>query len=84
MNLVPEQYQGLVWFLFPSQVIGELQSLKKNKLTFKALEALSQNSQNGSFNTPFIPKDYNKNQYVFEFSKEYMEDRDGLTSTEDS
>ena len=31
-----------------------------------------------------MPKDYNNKEYAFEFPHEYMDDRDGLNSTEDS
>ena len=44
LQLVPEQYQGLVWFLFPSQVMPELMALKKGSITFESLKALSQDS----------------------------------------
>jgi hypothetical protein len=44
LQLVPEQYQGLVWFLFPSQVMSELVSLKKGTVTFERLKALSHDS----------------------------------------
>ena len=40
--LVPEQYQDLIWFLFPSEITAELLQLKKgSETTFAALEALA-------------------------------------------
>lgn len=40
--LVPEEYQDLVWFLFPSEVVAELLQLKKGTETsFDALRAFA-------------------------------------------
>lgn len=40
--LVPEEYQDLIWFIFPSEVTQELMQLKKGSgTTFAALEALA-------------------------------------------
>ena len=39
--LIPEQHRDLIWFLFPSEVVGELLNLKKGQLTFESLQALS-------------------------------------------
>lgn len=37
--LVPDEYKHLIWFLFPSEVAGELTSLKRGADTsFEALE----------------------------------------------
>ena len=40
--LIPEQYQDLIWFLFPSEVTAELTALRKGQETsYEALDALS-------------------------------------------
>ena len=41
--LVPEQFQELIWFLFPSEVLPELQHLRKG-LDFGTLETLARQS----------------------------------------
>lgn len=62
--------QCLVWWLFPSQVQSELQSLKH--VTYEMLEALAKNAQDQDFSTPFQPKDYNRAKHKFEFCKEWI------------
>lgn len=42
--LVPEQYQDLVWFLYPSEVVSELLSLKKGSVTMTALKSIAEGS----------------------------------------
>ena len=80
---MPEQYQDLIWFLFPSEVIAELLKLKKG-MTFEALEAVArQSSQTDEFTTPFIPKDYNKFKYAFQFSRDLMGDENAAANTDE-
>lgn len=85
--LFPEQYQDLVWFLFPSEVTTELVGLKRGS-SFAALKAhANEASQNQPFDTPFQPRDYNKHTYAFEFSRDLMADDDDgneSTATQDS
>lgn len=82
--LIPEQYQDLVWFLYPSEVLSELLSLKKGTLSMAALKSFAEcSSQTGDFTTPFIPKDYNKFTYTFAFSRDTIAG-DEFESTEDS
>jgi len=79
MQLIPEELQKLVWWLFPSQVLPELIALKKN-ITFEVLkneaESEARDQSNIAFSTPFYPKDYNRHQFKFEFSTEYIGKQD--------
>lgn len=82
--LVPEEYQDLIWFLFPSEIVGELLKIKKGA-SFSSIEALAEQSlQTEEFKTPFIPKDYNKNTYAFKFSRDIMGNEGDNDSTQDS
>ena len=67
---MPDEFKELVWFLFPSQVLGELLNLKKE--TFTDLAEIARDKQNELFTTPFKPKDYNRELYKFEFANEYI------------
>lgn len=73
--LVPELYQKLIWFLFPSEIITELLELRhlQSQLTFEAIENYVNKLplHEGSMNTPFTPKDYSRSTFKFEFSDEY-------------
>jgi hypothetical protein len=40
IQLVPEEYKSLIWWVFPSQVLPEILNVKKN-VTFEVLESLS-------------------------------------------
>lgn len=70
--------QCLVWWLFPSQVQSELQSLKH--VTFEMLECLANKAQNQDFSTPFQPKDYNRAKHKFEFCKEWINQSNDVMS----
>lgn len=74
--LIPEPYQRLVWFLFPSEVLGELLRLKyQAPLEFEAIEEFNRECWREPIEAtlPFQPRDYNKGKYEFKFSEEYME-----------
>ena len=41
--LLPDEYKGLVWFLFPSEVLPDLLELKfKSPLSFETLEKFNE------------------------------------------
>jgi len=42
-QLIPEQYQELIWWLFPSEVLPEILALKKDHVTIEGLEKLLKN-----------------------------------------
>lgn len=74
-KLISEDHQKLVWFVFPSEVLSELMSLRGQN--FNELEKYNQERSlpevNG-INIPFIPLDYTKGEtHAFAFSREYLE-----------
>jgi hypothetical protein len=80
-KLIGEQYQKLVWFMFPSEVLGELLNLRhQSPLSFEALakfndsrNALEINPTASAFKAPFKPLDFNHGQtHLFKFSDEYL------------
>jgi len=40
---------------------------------------MAKNSQNTPFSTPFMPKDYNRQQFNYEFAKEYIDQSNEIT-----
>lgn len=74
-QLVPEQFQELIWWLYPSQVVQDLFFKQKNIL-FGTIEEFADDIQSDlvkeDWSTPFIPKDYNRGTFEFEFCQEYI------------
>lgn len=69
--LIAEDYQKLIWFLFPSEVLRELLELKyQSNLTFDNLVSFNNLQSQGkeAWTTPFTPRDYNKGRFKMEFS----------------
>lgn len=69
--LIPEDYQSLIWFIFPSEVLPELLALKNT--TFEALTKVSSQDADQKWTTPYEPRDYNKSKHKFTFSEEYRQ-----------
>ena len=59
MQLVPDEFKGLVWWLFPSQVLPDLLQTKKSHAFEMLYELSEQSDQNLPFSIVFQPKDYN-------------------------
>lgn len=84
-KLVGEPYQRLIWFLFPSEVLPDLMSLKyQAPLTFESLASFNLQRENNlksnsEFVAPFQPLEYNHGEkHRFVFSEEYATDhKDG-------
>ena len=73
--LIPEEYQELIWFLFPSQALSELRtSLTDKQVTYQSLVDLAspKSEEEEPFATIFKPRNYNLHSYEFGFTKEYM------------
>ena len=74
--LIPEEYQSLTWFLFPSEVLPDLLELKfKSPLSFETLEKFNQSiklQEDEEWTTPYQPRDYNTGEFKFQFSEEYQ------------
>ena len=75
--LIAEEFQRLVWFVFPSEVLPKIMELKyQGQLTFEALEQFvkSQKKQEDEeWTTPYCPRDYNVEEFKYLFSNEYLE-----------
>jgi tRNA 2-thiocytidine biosynthesis protein TtcA len=73
--LIPEQYSSLVWFLFPSEILQSLLELsRKQPKRFEEIESFNSSTkrqEDEEWQTPYHPRDYNKEKYAFEFSHEY-------------
>ena len=78
--LVPDDFKHLIWWLFPSQVLSDLQQIKQLD-SYESLSSLFKDSQKVEFSTPFKPKDYNRAKHHCTLAKEYINNSGSSEST---
>mmetsp|Transcript_2682 Transcript_2682/g.4516 ORF Transcript_2682/g.4516 Transcript_2682/m.4516 type:complete len:264 (-) Transcript_2682:972-1763(-) len=75
--LIQEEYQQLIWFLFPSQVLPLVLSLKyQSPLKFGDVERFAASlkpQHEEEWSTPYHPRDYNREKHKMQFSLEYVQ-----------
>jgi hypothetical protein len=49
-----------------------LVALKANQVTRETLNTIASKKDSETFTTPFVPKDYNRKTYTYEFASEYL------------
>jgi len=75
--LIQDDFQKLIWFLFPSEVLPLILQFKyQSPLKYDKVEEFCKMLKSQSeeeWKTPFQPRDYNLHTHKFFFSKEYAE-----------
>uniref|UniRef100_A0A7S3MXF4 Uncharacterized protein n=1 Tax=Strombidium inclinatum TaxID=197538 RepID=A0A7S3MXF4_9SPIT len=79
---VSQEYQHLIWFLYPSEVLELIYPLNPtDDLTFTDIEKWSREQKpqhEEEWSTLFIPRDYRRNTYECKFSEEYIQKEEEL------